>query len=74
MAIGNGSQTLAHAWEQQDRYKKRVREEGKTTGVSMKEHERKSPDGQSLTNQNKILINTIWYYLTRYRKSTMKFN
>ena len=33
----------------------------------------RGPDGQSLTNQNTILINIRWYYVTRYVKSTMKF-
>ena len=35
---------------------------------------KKSPDGQSLANQNTKIINIIWRYFIRYGKSTMKFN
>ena len=32
------------------------------------------PEVLYLPNQNTILMNIIWYYFTRYGKSTMKFN
>ena len=32
----------------------------------------RSHDGLSLPNQNTISINKIWYYYTRYGKSTIK--
>ena len=32
------------------------------------------PEGLYLPNQNTILVNIIWYYFTRFIKSTMKFN
>ena len=31
-------------------------------------------DGLSQPDQNTISINILWYYFTRYGKSTMKFN
>ena len=34
----------------------------------------RSSNGLSQPNQNKIWINIIWYYSTRYRRNTMKFN
>ena len=34
----------------------------------------RSPDGQSLPNQNTILINIIWYYFKSRGRSTIKFN
>ena len=35
---------------------------------------KRSPDGLSHTNQNTIIINKIWKYFIRHRKSIMKFN
>ena len=32
----------------------------------------RSPDGLSLPNQNTVFIHIMWYYFTRYDKSTMK--
>ena len=76
MAIGKWSQTLEHGISKIE-IRQRDREEGKTRGVIQKRSKagtkERSNDGQSLPNQNKILINIIWYYLTRYGKSTMKF-
>ena len=33
-----------------------------------------SLDGQSLPNQNTIIINILWKYYIKYFKNTMKFN
>ena len=58
---------------------KETDEEDKKRSVSMKRStantkEKISPDGLLLPIQNTIIINIIWYYFTRYEKSTMKFN
>ena len=77
MVIGNGKSCTSvfqntRAWGQQE-----LNQEGKKRGVSMKRSKagtkERSLDGLSLPNQA-ILINIIWYYFTRYEKSTMKFN
>ena len=54
-------------------------EKDKKRGVSMERitkagTKEKSPDSQSLPNQNTILINIIYYYFPRYGKSTMEFD
>ena len=50
---------------------KETDEEG-NRGVTMERSKactkEKSPDGLSLPVQNKIIINIIWYYFTRYEK------
>ena len=52
-------------------------EEGKKRGVSMEKSKAAtieiSPDGLSLLNQNRFLINTMLYYFTKSGKSKMKF-
>ena len=55
---------------------KETDEEGKKRGVSMgsRKEGTKSPDGLSLPNQNKILINIILYCFIIYGKIAMKFN
>ena len=35
---------------------------------------KESPDGQSLPNQNTILINIKWYYFKRYEKKYNSIN
>ena len=53
-------------------------EEGNRRGVSMERSKagtkERCPDCLSLPYQNTTLINIIWYYFTRYGKSTMKLN
>ena len=82
MAIGNGELMHEcfhkHSGMGTVRMKedKETDEEGKKRGVSMERSnvkKERSPDGLSLPNQNTILINIIYYYFTKYEKSTMKF-
>ena len=47
---------------------------GRKYGKKQSGHEKRSPDGLSLPNQNAILMNIIWYYCIRYGKIEMKFN
>ena len=60
------------------KYSKQTDEEGKKRIVSMERCKagvkERNPDVLSLPNKNSILINIIWYYFTRYGKSTMKQN
>ena len=81
MAIGGDSRTSifpnTRAFEWQNYKRKETDEVGKKRGTSMEKWKvgtkERSPDGLSLPNQNRILINKIWYYFTTYGKSTMKF-
>ena len=41
---------------------------------SKEDTKERSPDGLSLPDLNTILMSIIWYDVTRYGKSTMKFN
>ena len=60
------------------KYDKETDEEGKKRGVSMERSnegtKERSSDGLSLPNKNAILINIIWYYITRYGKSKKIIN
>ena len=71
------SQTLAQG-KSKNEIRKETDEDGKKRGVIMERSKagtkERSPDGLSLPNQNTILINIMWYYVTRYGESTMKFN
>ena len=70
------SQTLAHGNSNNEI--RQTDEEGRKIGVSTARSKEgtkeRSADCLSLPNQNTVLINIIWYYFTRYGKSTMKKN
>ena len=57
---------------------KETDEQGNKRGVGMLRikagTKERSPDGLSRPNEITIIINIIWYYFTRYGKSTIKLN
>ena len=71
------SQTLADG-KSKNEIRQTYRRRGRKSGVSMErskaDTKERSLHSLSLPNQNTILKNIIWYYFTRYGKSTMKFN
>ena len=59
------------------KYDKETDEEGTKRDVSTERSKagtKKRTDDLSPPNQNKLLINIIWYYFIRYGKIAMKFN